>query len=225
MISNLDQRMVFENAFSLLQERLGYPVSSAKVTQSTVRSEVAMTTTQNQYSFQIINTQTGNANAARVNNVFINLQDIFLVSSVFIGWTSATATDGAGKLYTYQNPVVTPAAHVPLNALYNGLLQIINNNTVVVKNWDVQRHLFVPRTQQNTNFNSAAPTSPAVFSDDQINGSEDGWFPVEPGWVLNGAGQYNVNLNLPAPISTIPTNGAIVLMFRGILLQDVTTVK
>jgi hypothetical protein len=225
MISNLDQREVFLNGLALVEEKLGYSLQHAKVTQSTVRTEASMTTTQNQYQFQIINTQTGNANATRVNNVFINLQDVFLVSSVFVGWTSAAATDGAGKIYSYPNPVVTPAAAAPLNSLYNGILQIVNNNEVVVKNWDVQRHLFVPRTQQNTNFNVAAPTSPAVYTTDQINGTEDGWYPVEPGWVLNGAGQYVVTINLPAPISTIPTNGAIVLMFRGLLLQNVTTVK
>lgn len=221
-ISGIDKRMSFENAAELAA-MLGYDLRTTKATQSMLRTEAAMSTSLNQYSFQIINNQTANQNATRVLNTFLNMQDVFFVTELFIGWTIGTATATNGKLYTYPNVVQDSGA--ALNALYNGTLNILNNNEVVLKNWDVQRHLIVPRTQQNTNFNVASPTSPAVFAIDQNNGATDGWYPVEPGLVLNGGGQYVTTINLPGPIATIPTNGAIVLMFRGILLQNATTVK
>jgi hypothetical protein len=54
---------------------------------------------------------------------------------------------------------------------------------------------------------------------------EDGFCPVEPNWVINGGGNMVATINLPGAISSIPTNGAIVMIARGILIQNATTVK
>lgn len=225
-MTNLDQRMVFENALSLANA-LGYNVDQAKCTQSYIRSEAAMSATQTTYQMPLIVNQQQTGGASRVLNNLLSMQDIFVVANLFVGWTVATATASNGKVYSY--PSITGAGSVAiataLQTLYNGRLNILNNNVNVVPSWDLNRHLFVPRTQQNTNFNVAAVTAPAEFTIDQLNLLEDGFCPVEPNWVINGGGNMVATINLPGAIATIPTNGAIVMIARGILIQNATTVK
>jgi hypothetical protein len=225
--SNLDARLVFENARELAAQQ-GYNLNQAICTQSYIRSEIAMSTGTANYSVPIlINAQAQNGQNQRVLENRLQLQDLFYVSELYIGWTVATAQDVDGKLYTYPNPTGAGSAAkaLALNTLYNGRLSIQMNNRNVLPNWDINRHYYVPQTQQNTNFNVASPTAPAVYSIDELDLSENAFVPVEPGWVLNGAANIQANLLLPGAISTIPTNGAIVCIFRGILIQNSTAVK
>jgi len=224
-MTNLDQRMVFENALSLANN-LGYNVEQARCTQSFIRSEAAMSATQTTYQMPLIVNQQQTGGASRVLNNLLSMQDIFVVANLFVGWTVASATASNGKVYSYPSPVpaTTAAIATALQTLYNGRLNILNNNVNIVPSWDLNRHLFVPRTQENTNFNAAA-VAPSQLTIDQLNMLEDGFCPVEPNWVINGGGNMVATINLPGAISTIPTNGAIVMIARGILIQNATTVK
>lgn len=226
--SNLDARMVFENALELANKQ-GYNLSQAICTQGFIRSEVAMAAGTQNYNLPIlVNQQQQNGLNPRILNNPLQLQDIFYVSELFIGWTVATATAVNGKVYTYPTAAAAVAAGTTaanLQTLYNGKLSIQMNNRNILPNWDINRHWFTGQTQENTNFNVAAPTAPAVYSIDELNFSEDGFVPVEPGWILNGAANIQATISLPGAIATIPTNGAIVCQFRGILIQNATTVK
>lgn len=226
MISNIDARMAFENALALAVS-LGYNVEQAVCTQSYIRSEQAMQTTQGTYLMPLIVNQSNNQQNSRVLNKLVNMQDIFVANSCFVGWTVATPTATNGKLYTYPSITGATSAAIAtaLNVLYNGTLSIMNNNTNTVPAWDINRNLVVPRTQENTNFNVAAPTAPAVYALDNLDFSKEAHYPVEPNWVINGAANMAASINLPSAFSSIPTNGAIVLILRGILLQNCTTVK
>ena len=222
MANQIGARMVFENARNLAASQ-GFGLQSAKCTQSFVRSEVAVSTTTAQYTFPII-VSSQNSSNQRVNNKLVNLQELVYVSQIGLFLTDASATSGIGKLYTYPNPVVFGAS--AYNTIYNGQLSLAINNEQVLPSWDTYRHLWVGQTQQNTNFNVASPTSPAVFSADQNDGSESGFYPCEPGIILNGAANIVCNLNLPAAVSTLTaTNPAIVLLMRGILIQNATSVR
>jgi hypothetical protein len=227
MRSNYDARMNFQNARQIAMDQ-GYGVDQAICTQSFIRSEVAMSTATANYSLPILaNQQSQNGTTVRALNVPLNLQDVFIVNELFVGWTVASATDVNGKLYTYPNATAATSATIAkaLNTLYNGKLSIQMNNRNILPNWDLNRHFCVNQTQQNANFNTASPTSPAQFTIDQENLSVDGFCPVEPNWIFNGAGNIQASIILPSAISDIPTNGAIVAIFRGILLQNVSTVK
>jgi len=227
MISNLDQRMVFENAARLAQMQ-GYTINEAKCTQGVIRSEVAMSSTSGNYQLPIlVNQQQQAGGASRVLSIPLQLQDLFYVSSVGVFWTAASASTTNGKLYSYPNPTGAGSAAkaADLNNLYNGYLQITADNVQFVQNWDLLRHLKVNQTQENTNFNAASATSPAQYTIDQINGSEDGFYPVEPGWILNGAGKIDARVVLPGGFTNLVTNGAIVVIFRGLVLQGTTNVK
>lgn len=227
MISNLDQRLIFEQAVELARQ-LGYTVNESQCTQSYIRSESAMANNVTQYQMPILVNQNANNGAAqRVTEKRLQLQDIFYVSSVLIGWTVATGTSATGQVYTYPNltAATSSAIATALNSLYNGNLSIQMNNTNFLPGWDINRHYFAGQTQQNTNFNAATATSPAQYTVDELRFAEDGFYPVEPGWVLNGGGNIAATINLPGAISTIPRDGAIVAIFRGILMQNCSTVK
>jgi hypothetical protein len=223
MANQIGARMVFENARALAASQ-GFGLQAAKCTQSYIRSEAAVTTTTAQYNFPVIVSSQTSA-TQRVNNRLLNLQDLFYISQVGIFLTDASSTSGTGRLYTYPNPVVFGGSGA-YNSVYNGALSITINNEQVLPSWDVNRHLWVGQTQQNTNFNVASTTSPAVFNNDQYDGSESGFYPCEPGIILNGAANIVCNLNLPAAVSTLTaSNPAIVVLFRGILIQNATSVR
>lgn len=226
MRSNYDGRLNFENARAIAMQQ-GYDVDQAICTQSFIRSEVAMSTATASYNLPILaNQQSQNGTTVRLLNTPLNLQDVFVVNELFVGWTVATATTVNGKLYTYPNATAATSSTIAtaLNTLYNGKLSIQMNNRNILPNWDLNRHYQANQTQQNTNINGSV-TAPSQYAIDQADFSEDGFVPVEPNWVFNGAGNIQASLILPSAISDIPTNGAIVAIFRGILLQNVSTVK
>jgi hypothetical protein len=223
MPTQIGARMSFDNARTLAMS-LGYNLDHARCTQSYIRSEVALSTTQATYHIPVLVNDTQNGSVRALENR-LNLQDLFFVTELFIGWTSATATATNGQVYTYPNTTVSGCTYAGMNTFYNGKLQLSINNETILPSWDINRHWVVNQTQQNTNFNAATATSPAVFNADQLNLSQDGFYPVEPGFILNGASNINAQIQLAGAPSAIPSNGAIVCLWRGLLLQNTTTIK
>jgi hypothetical protein len=224
MATAMGSRMVFENAKSLVRG-LGYSVDQAKLTQSYLRSEVALSTSIANYHIPVLVNDTQNG-ASRVNERRLNLQDVFILSelAVYIGVGAGTNT--AAKLYSYPNQTAfTSTSEDDLWSIYNGYLNLTINNEQVLPAWDVFRHYFTPQTQQNTNFNSATATSPAQYTIDQLGAASDGFYPVEPGIVMNGAANINFQLTANGAPATITSNSFICVIQRGILCQNVTTVK
>lgn len=219
MASQMGQRMIFENAKSLVRS-LGYGVEQAVLTQSYLRSEVALSTSVANYHIPVLVNDTQNG-SVRVNEKRLNLQDIFVASeiAVLIGVGAGTTTTAA--LFTYNNGVIfTSATDTDLLAIYNGSLNLTINNQQVLPAWDVYRHYYVPQTQGGVGI-----TAQTVFPVDQNDGSANGFYPVEPGIVMNGAANINFQLTANGAPATILANSFIAVIQRGILLQNVTTVK
>ena len=219
MASQMGQRMVFENAKALVRG-LGYSVDQAVLTQSYLRSEVALSTSIANYHLPVLVNDTQNG-AVRVNEKRLNLQDIFVASeiAVLIGVGSSTSTKAA--LYTYPNGTIfTTATDDDLLSIYNGSLNLTINNSQVLPAWDVYRHYCVPQTQGGVGI-----TAQTIFPVDQVDSSTNGFYPVEPGIVMNGAANINFQLTANGAPATILANSFICVIQRGILLQNVTTVK
>jgi len=219
MASQMGQRMVFENAKALVRG-LGYSVDQAVLTQSYLRSEVALSTSIANYHLPVLVNDTQNG-AVRVNEKRLNLQDIFVASeiAVLIGVGSSTSTKAA--LYTYPNGVIfTSATDDDLLSIYNGSLNLTINNSQVLPAWDVYRHYCVPQTQGGVGI-----TAQTIFPVDQNDGAADGFYPVEPGIVFNGAANINFQLTANGAPASVLANSFICVIQRGILLQNVTTVK
>ena len=212
MATQMGSRMVFENAKTLVRG-LGYSVEHAKLTQSYLRSEVALSTSIANYHIPVLVNDTQNG-ASRVNERRLQLQDVFVCTelAVFIG--IGTSSNTAAKLYTYPNATAfTSATDDNLWSIYNGYLNLTINNEQILPSWDVIRHYFVPQTQQ-----SASTT-------DQWAAGSDAFYPVEPGIVMNGAANINFQLTANGAPATVETNSFIAVIQRGILCQNVTTVK
>ena len=82
MATQMGQRMVFENAKALVRG-LGYSVDQAVLTQSYLRSEVALSTSIANYHLPVLVNDTQNG-AVRVNERRLNLQDIFVTSEIAV---------------------------------------------------------------------------------------------------------------------------------------------
>jgi len=224
MATQMGARMTFENAKALVRS-LGYSVDHAKITQSYLRSETALSTSSANYHIPVLVNDTQNG-AVRINERRLNLQDIFVATewAVLYGIGSGTTTNA--KLYSYPNATAfTSSSDDDLWSVINGQLSLSINNDLVIPSYDVFRSYFVPQTQQNTNFNSGTATSPAQYTLDQYDASQNGFYPIEPGIVMNGAANINFQLTCGGAPASVATNSFICVIQRGLLLQNVTTVK
>ena len=213
-------RLVFDNAKNLVNNA-GFSAGQAVLSQSYIRSEVAMSTSTTSYQIPILTNSTG-ANTNFATNQLLQLQDAFVVASigVFVSIPAASTTT-AFPLYTYPNAsaFTTSGAAAALYNLYNGKLSVTVNNRQIVPAWDLYRHLYVPQTQQG-----AAATATTI---DQNDATEFGYYPVEPNIVLVGSKNNVISLELPGAISVLQASVAprIVVIMRGILAQNVTPVR
>lgn len=220
MATQHGQRLIFDNAKALVNNA-GISVGQAVLSQSYIRSEVAMSTSTTSYQIPILVNSTG-ANTNYATNQLLQLQDAFVVSSigVFVAIPAASTTT-AFPLYTYPNAsaFTTSGAATALYNLYNGKLSVVVNNRQIVPAMDLYRYLYVPQTQQG-----AAATATTI---DQNDATEFGYYPVEPNIVLVGSKNNVITLDLPGAISTLQAGVAprIVVIMRGILAQNATSVR
>ena len=222
--SQVGARLVFENAKTLINQ-LGYDASSAVLTPSYIRSESLLSTSSATYQVPILVNQSQNGNQPTVRESRLQLQDMFVVSSIQFLLVSGSSTTGSAKNYTYPNLTAFSTGAAQLYNLYNGFFSIQVNNQNILPKWPLIQHLDVPQTQQNTNFNAATATSPAQYSIDQVNMDVFGQVVCEPNIVLNGASNINATLNLPAAPTTLDANTYVATIFYGLLAQNVTSVK
>lgn len=198
-------------------EKLKYAVLS----QSYLRLEQPLTTTVSQINFPVLVNDTGSLAGVRITEQRLNLQDAFYASGISVYLTkAASATDTAFRLFTYPSPVVFPtgagasSATAPLNTFYNGQYSITVNNDVLVPAFPLSSFLDVPETQL-----TAATNSPL----DQYYG--DGRISLQPNPVFIGQKKSKFSIQLPVNVSAIDANTYIVVIFNGVLAQNVTVVS
>lgn len=222
MATQHGQRLVFENAKNLVANA-GFNVNQAVLSQSYIRSEIAMSTSTTSYHVPVLVNDTQNGNTFATENR-LNLQDAAVISSVgvFVSLPASSSTT-AFPLYSYPNAVAfsTSGAATALYNLYNGYMQMNINNRVIVPSWGLYKHLNVPQTQQGS---QAGATNGGI---DQFDGTSTGYYPMEPNVVLVGSKNNQISLNLPSAIGTLQAGVAprIVVIFQVILAQNVTPVR
>jgi hypothetical protein len=226
-LSQLGARMMYQNAKELLAGmtdpmtgRPMYDISQAKLTMSYVRGEAALAVGKSNYSIPIIK----NTNpSTRINQNLITLQDIFVANQIGVFIGIGSATNSAAKLYTYGSQIAfsTSGAAAALLSVYNGQLQLLNNNEQVVPAWDLLRHYKVPAIQAITDLYYDG----TAVQQDQLDMSADGFYPNEPGWVINGAGNMVMSVVCGEGPAAIQADSFVCVILRGILFQNVTTVK
>jgi hypothetical protein len=214
-------RLVFENAKNLVNQ-LGYDTSSAVITQSYLRSEFLLATTTANYNVPITINDTRNG-APTVREQRLNLQDLFVVSSIQIFATVGASTASNTAMITYNDArtLSTTTSFTDLLSVYNGRMSLVANNQQILPAWDILKHYFAPQQQ-----GGILPfTSATVLPVNQLNAADDVTYPVEPNIVLNGAANYQCQISLPVAPAAITTNTYIVVKWNGLLLQNCTSVK
>lgn len=219
MASQIGARLVFDNAKALIGNA-GFSVGQAVLSQSYIRSEIALTTNTTSYHIPVLvnDTQTSASSFNTENR--LQLQDAFVVSSIFVGVAApASATDTEFKPLTYNNAQVFSGAGEAdaLLSLYNGNLSWVVNNRQIIPSWDLFRHYWVPQTQEATQ-------AGANTGIDQID-SDAGFYPMEPNAVLVGSKNNQISINLPSALAAVKASSRLVVIFRGILAQNVTPVR
>lgn len=220
--ATLGQRLIFENAKDLLNEN-GVDPNTAILTQSYLRLEQLMTTTQTNILFPILSNQGGaNAGAPFNSERRLQLQDSFVCSEVGVFlFPAASATDTTKHLYSYPSFFVFTGAGVAASAeqMYHGYLTLSVNNQVIVPFWDIQRSYLVNQTQ---NLAALAAASP----DDQLSGRDDVFFPTEPNWVLIGSKNNVLTMVLQNAFTAVLAGSPrMVVYLRGVLAQNSTSVQ
>lgn len=215
MASQVGSRLAFEKAKQAVQSA-GFSLDQAVLSQSYLRSEVALATGKTQYQFPIL--VNDNQQATFNTCQYLALQDAFYVSGLFIGTAvPSSPTSSEFKLNTYPDTSVFTTANTAksLYSIYNGNMQLTVNNRQIVSAYNVSRHLFVGQTQGNATAGTIA----------QQDGSSDGFYPIEPGLVLVGSKQNVLTINIPQGLTAVEPNSRLVLIFMGHLAQNVTPVR
>lgn len=221
--TTLGQREIFDNARALLSAN-GYNVAQAKLTQSQLRSEAAMSASVTRFHMPILINDSQNGNAFNTEKR-LQLQDVFIVSAIALAVAKpASATDGMYDLFTYGNSTVFSASNTAASvkgAYANGNLSMIVDNDQVLPYLPTNLLYRAPITQQGAN---VGYTTSGVNLTDSRDGSNDGIFQIEPNFILSGNAQIDVSLNLPAALTAVETNSRFVLLFYGLLAQNCSKV-
>lgn len=170
--------------------------SKVRLTQSTLILTKAISTTQTNYSFDVLDSQT---TTLQTNEIRLNQNDEFVVTHIGI-YLQGIANTGATKLMSYAPFDIDAVKAGTVNGLFDGYLKISVNNVVFIDKWDTRKHEFVP-VRQHAAFVAATaaigstPSTIAAFS------SREFMYPVEPMITLSGAKKNAVELLLPVALT------------------------
>ena len=218
MATSLGSRMAYNKAVEAIN-RAGFSAGQAVLSQGYLRTEQILTTGRTTYTFPILQNDSSQGTITNTENR-LPLQDAFYVSSlgVFLAQTGASSI-----LQTYNDPLQFAGSGdaSALGTVYNSILSITTNNRQIVPSYDLNRHYFVPQTQQSTTGYFATGTAQR----NQVDLATNGFYPIEPGWVLVGSKNNQIQVTLPSAMTLTTQTYRLVLVFRGHQAQNVTPVR
>jgi hypothetical protein len=240
MPSQIGQRLAFQNAANAIK-RAGLNPGRAVLSQSYLRLETPISATATSYKFDVLTTENTQP-ATYPTQLKLALQDAFVVSQLFIGIYAPN--DGTSTGSNTNTPLSYPtigaigggtgnsivADAVKLLGIYNGFMQLNVNQRTILTGWDLFRHLRVQQTQANATASqgtAGALTAPVHYGYDSIDGSTDGFYPVEPNIVLDGSKKNDLTISLPYALGSFTSNYNYRFCFiaRGILAQNVSSIN
>jgi hypothetical protein len=197
-------------------------VEGRKLSQTEIRVEVGLNTTNNRFVFGLTPQQSNSTNIVYNTENRLNLQDSLVVSEYGIYVAQPTsATDTAYILNSYGNTQIFAAADAAaLDSTFfcNGYFQVKVNNDVVIPYRGLFNHWYKPQTQQTAAIGAGSPK-------DQLRGAEDGQITQEPNLLLIGSKNYVPEIVLPAALTSAASFLRCILIYRGILAQNSTVIN
>jgi hypothetical protein len=221
--STVNSRFVYDNALKICAQYKIDPVA-AKLTQSDIILEQALSTGLTQYVFPVLTNDNGPSGTRFPTEIRLQLQDSFIASSwgAFLLEPTGSANDCTFIAQTYPNPQVFVGVGEAkaLETIYNSYCKITVNNDVILPVWSLSRHRYVPETQQEpliAGVENAIPYS-------EIDLSQDGFMPVEPNIIFVGSKGYQIQVILPAAMAVLGAFTRLRLHYRGINAQNTTII-
>jgi len=198
-------------------------VDGRKLSQSEIRCEVKLNTTNTNFAFGVTVQQPNSSAVVFPSEKRLNMQDSLIVAEygIFVG-VAASDTDANFGLKTYGNPNVftTAGSFGALDGQFygSGGFQMTVNNDTIIPYRGLFNHYYRPQTQQ-----IAAIAVGAVG--DQLRGAEDAMITQEPNLLLIGSKNYVPQIVLPAALAAVTAGTRAVLIFRGVLAQNSTVIN
>ena len=198
-------------------------VNSRKFSQSEIRLEVELNAVNNSFVFGLTANQQNSTNIIFNTENRLTMQDTLICNEYgfFVGNPTSTV-DTTWELKTYGNPITFAAgtdANLLNTTLYgHGYFRMTCNNDVIIPSRGLFNHWYRPETQQTAAFGAASPL-------DQIRGAEDGCITEEPNLLLIGSKGYIPQIVLPSNMALTATHIRAVLLFKGDLAQNSTSVS
>lgn len=226
MMNGIIAREDFNNAVLIFQKNFPkkdgsfYPpneiIDAFKLTQSSLRTEAVLTANTGAYPFPILETKPGNAGVVIQTEIRLSMQDTFVPTRVRVTLANpGSLADGAFRLYTYPNQDVFGANAIQMRALYNATISMSVNNYNYSYNWSLQKHWYSGNPQQTGGFGAGSP-------EDQMDGSENGYYPMQPFVLFGGLQKVQININIPLPPTGVLANSRYVMEFEGVIAQNST---
>lgn len=198
-------------------------VNDRKLSQSEVRCEVKLNTTNTNFTFAVTANQVNSSALVFPSENRLNQQDSLIVAEygILVG-VAASDTDSNWLVKSYGNPNVftTAGSFAAIDGGFysSGKFQMSVNNDTVIPYRGLLNHYYRPQTQQ------IAPIAVGAVGD-QLRGAEDGFITQEPNLLLIGSKNYVPQIVLPAALAAVTTGTRAVLIFRGVLAQNSTVIN
>lgn len=177
-------------------------------TQSFLRLVQPLVAGQNQFTFPVLNNQTGTGVAQRLDEVRLSQQDAFFVAKVYM-WIFKSAGYNPVPC-TYPNAITFATGSAKLYTLYNAKMQITINNSVVVPAYPTSNFLNIPQTQL-----TGATNTPQ----DQFDGTS--MLPWAPSISFIGTNQTDLVITMPTSMTALDANTYCAITLQGIRSQNV----
>jgi hypothetical protein len=199
-------------------------------TQGYLRFHQNISTTLSGFQFNVLENQgttTPGEKRLAITDMFTITHWGIFVGRCAAGSAGATPSDAQFaqmSLFTNNNPNVftNTAGDGQLRSLYNGQLTVTVDRERLIDGYDLNRFYRVGWPLQGTLQFSAA-TGAGVQNLDEWQGPNYGMSEVDPEVTLNGVGQNDIQITLPAPTTFVPTGNFTnfaVLVARGIRWQN-----
>lgn len=236
-VSAYNARLNYSIALESLAKQ-GVQVKNGELAQSFLRTEALLDPGLSTFKFPIQKNTANNGQTFYPTMQLLGMQDAFYATSLQYTiecYNLATASTEPRDLlryvpFTYPSEALSSRGAVFSKLgykLWSGVLTLTVAGSVIIRAWDIKRHLEVPRSQRPA-YAGAFPASAFFIDHDQFDGSSSAKYPLEPHQVFIGTNDTDLQITFPDDIANAIGTVAdgyqikMVLVFDGLLAQNVT---
>lgn len=232
-INALGERLNYEVALKSLESQ-GVTVNNGELAQSYLRTEAVLDPGLSTFKFPIQKNSANSGTQIYPTMKLLGMQDAFYATNIAY-WIEVYDMGASAPIrdlyryvpFTYPSETLNRIGAVTSKLgykLWSGVLSLTVAGSVIIRAWDIKRHLEVPRTQKSA-VNGPFPNSEFYIDHDQFNGLTSGRAPFEPHQVFIGTNDTDLQIQFPEDLaSAISSTMTIkmVLTMNGLLAQNVT---